>query len=193
MAFCEFVSHNQDYEPLEDNIDKIKSLRAPFNADDFIECTIRKLKQKKEEVKMKQKQLKAVYNKLKLNVSIQQILNATNCTYYSRINDYKKLSEDEVENLDENEITLRWKLNVQFAEDQSKHTINVMIFDTQFLEAFETTANEFNEMDEDEKDEFLENLEETEVEIYVQNSYESREWKTKTYISLKTTIEKKKT
>eukprot|EP01084_Bolivina_argentea_P064506 117630_1 len=41
---------------LEENLENIKTLRPPFNPDEFINCRIRKLNQKREQAKIKQKQ-----------------------------------------------------------------------------------------------------------------------------------------
>eukprot|EP01084_Bolivina_argentea_P290647 499301_1 len=168
-----------EMKKLTQNIDKICSLKPVFNADDFIECTIRKLKQKQEEVKNKKKKLKEVYEKLKIEVSIKQITNANSCVYPSLKTDLKKLNEEDMESIDDNDIVLRWKVQMQFQEQQSKHTLTVTVFDNTMVDAFELSANDFDEMDDDEKDDWLESLEETQCEIYISNSYETREWKKK--------------
>eukprot|EP01084_Bolivina_argentea_P019096 35526_1 len=95
-----------------------------------------------------------------------------------------------MESMDDTDIICRWKVEIEFIEESSNHKLQLTAFDTNFAETFDLTANEFDDMEDEQKDEFLESLEGKECEVYIRNSYESREWKCKTYVSLQPRIVK---
>eukprot|EP01084_Bolivina_argentea_P095174 171114_1 len=175
---------------LKENIDQICSLISAFNPDDYVSLTIRKLKQKQEQFKSEKKQLKKIYSKIKIDAVLKQIINANECTYISLKSDQKKIQQQDMKSIDEADITNRWLVKCEFTESNSKHKLNVAVFDSQFTEAFGTTANEFVQMDDEDKDEWLDSLEGSKVQLFINNEYESKEWKKKTIMSMNPKIAK---
>ncbi len=155
------------------NDQKIKQGVEEFDETKHIDCTIRKFNQKLIEVETSQQKIDDVYQYLKLNVNVAALLNPIECTYLSLKSDRKKLQEDELENIDEKEITNRFQFNLKFTENSSKHNIKLTVWDEAMEEYLDMTANEFEKMNEEEQDDLLDDLEETNVILFIKNKYET--------------------